>query len=89
MPFTSARIPCATRIHTPYVQQAARGNVTIEVDPVELAVLTVTIPNTGLELQVCLSGENLEQLATELAKARRAARKDAMRAATARAEAAS
>jgi hypothetical protein len=85
MPFRSPHIPCSTRIHTPYIDQGARASLTIEVDPVELATLHLKIPVSGLEVMIVLSGENLDQLATELAKARRAARKDALKAATARA----
>lgn len=89
MPFQSDRIPCSTRVHTPYIEQSARGSLTVEVDPVELAFLTLRIPASGLEVTIALSGEHLEQLDTALGKARRAARKDAMQRATARVEAAS
>jgi hypothetical protein len=89
MPYRSPTIPCSTRVHTPYIDQGARANLTIEVDPVELATLHLTIPVSGLEVMIVLSGEHLEQLATELAKARRATRKAAMKADTARAEVAS
>lgn len=85
MPFQSQKIPCSTRVHTPYIDQGARANLTIEVDPVELATLHLTIPVSGLEVMIVLSGEHLELLATELQKARRAARKDSLKAATARA----
>lgn len=89
MPFQSERIPCSTRVHTPYIEQSARATVTVEVDPVELATLTLRIPASGLEVAIVLSGEHLEQLDAALGKARRSARKAAMLKATHRAEAAS
>lgn len=76
-------------VTTPLLTNGSRSSLTIEVDQVDLARITLHLPNLQATIEVIVSGEHLEQLQRQLTAATRQARKDAMRARTIRAEVAS
>jgi hypothetical protein len=68
-------INCAAKVHTPYLDQAARGNLRLDVDLADQATLTLTLPMTGLVVDIVLVGEHLEQLQKQIASGIRAAKR--------------
>jgi hypothetical protein len=72
-------INCAAKVHTPYIDQAARGNLRLNVDLADQATITLTLPMTGLVVDIVLVGEHLEQLQKQIAAGIRAHKRAALK----------
>ena len=71
--------PAGVKITTPILSQGGRGNWALEIDG-DLGILTVHHPMAGVQLELVLSGEHLEQFVSEVARQARAARKARLKA---------
>ena len=68
-------ITCAAKVHTPYLDQSARGNLKLDVDLADQATLTLTLPMTGLVIDIVLVGDHLAELQKQIASGIRAAKR--------------